>query len=540
MPRRPGRASRSTRRSAPVSASPSRSSADRAPAVSPCARLWAASLSAVPAAPSACEAVASSSASWRASSRCCSGVSSSSLSPRSLRSSRVFSGSPSRFASGLPVAARDSARLSASATRRAARWPDRAGRGRRSRSRRGARGSRRGRPGARAADARGRAAPGRAASADRRRRSPLSSRGPRRPRRSARPAVGCLADLLLLGDHGVLRVREQRDRARAGGPPPGRRRPAGARGAAGTGRQAPCRSSGRASRRWRRTNRSVSAASSSGSDASRRPDLAGRRSRGVREGDRELERARHPVAEPALGVDRERRLAEPRPGPHAGDEPAEQPDERDRRAERPAPTRAARTGRASRGRAPRRRRPRARSSPPDEPAQPQAPAMRDAGRARSRDEVGIERPGQRRPRGSGGTTGRGSRPAPRRDATERAGAGRIRRRPRRVAAPRRRRQRRVGDTNWTDSSRKTTDRTSQATTLFGQNASRRDPERDDVGRHDEPAAARRRRRRPLRRPGASRSGPAERRPAPRRSSTGIGRRRPAVDLDRRRIGSVPV
>ena len=78
----------SIRACAPVIDSPSRSSADRAPAVSPWARLWAASRRAVAAAPSAPEAVDSISASCRASSRCCSGVViSSSSSPSSSRSS---------------------------------------------------------------------------------------------------------------------------------------------------------------------------------------------------------------------------------------------------------------------------------------------------------------------------------------------------------------------------------------------------------------------------------------------------------------------
>ena len=97
---------------APVIDSPSRSSAERAPAVSPWARLCAASRRAVAAPPSALDAVDSISASSRASSRCSSGVSSSSLSPSSSRSSRVFSGSPSRFASGFPLAARERDRAS--------------------------------------------------------------------------------------------------------------------------------------------------------------------------------------------------------------------------------------------------------------------------------------------------------------------------------------------------------------------------------------------------------------------------------------------
>ena len=106
----------------------------------------------------------------------------------------------------------------------------------------------------------------------------------------------------------------------------------------------------RASRRWRRTNRSVSAASSAGSDASRSGSPC-RRARGIREGDGELERARHAVAQRALGVDGERRLADPRAGSHPGDQPAEQTDQRDRGAERPPRARAARTGRRSRARA---------------------------------------------------------------------------------------------------------------------------------------------------------------------------------------------
>ncbi len=47
-------------------------------------------------------------------------------------------------------------------------------------------------------------------------------------------------------------------------------------------------------------------------------------------------------------------------------------------------------------------------------------------------------------------------------------------------APRRSRQRRVGETNWTERMRKTTDRTSQATTVLGQIVSAVRPERHDV------------------------------------------------------------
>ena len=93
---------------APVIDSPRRSSADFAPALSPWARLWAASRSAVAAPPSALDAVDCISASCLASSRRSASVISSSLSPSSLRSSFVCSGSPSRLASGWPVAARES------------------------------------------------------------------------------------------------------------------------------------------------------------------------------------------------------------------------------------------------------------------------------------------------------------------------------------------------------------------------------------------------------------------------------------------------
>ena len=178
-----------TRCSAPVSDSPSRSSAARAPAVSPCARLWAASLSAVPAAPSAWEAVASSSASWRASSRCSAAVRSSRLLGQAAQGPR--GPHPGRHRGSHPVVRwrrATSCDSATPATPRAARWPDRSGRGPRPRSPRARPGWRPGSPAPVAVEAPGRAAPGQAASADRWRPRP-STPGPRQPGQFAPPGA---------------------------------------------------------------------------------------------------------------------------------------------------------------------------------------------------------------------------------------------------------------------------------------------------------------------------------------------------------------
>ena len=123
---------------------------------------------------------------------------------------------------------------------------------------------------------------------------------------------------------------------------------------------------------------------------------------------------------------------------------------------------SARTARRSTGRAPRRRSA-ARAIQP----------RRTRRRSHSRRRCGASaRPHRDQLPGpavrSGRRAGRAGRPAqvrpvaPGDAAVRRRTAGVIRPRPRRSARPRRSRQRRVGDTNWTDSSRKTTASTSQA------------------------------------------------------------------------------
>ncbi len=99
-----------TRVSAPWRASPSRSSAALAPALSPWDRLATASRRAWPAAPSAWLAWPWSSASSRASASRSAWVMSSTLSPASSRSSLAFFGSPPGFACGFPVDVRERAR----------------------------------------------------------------------------------------------------------------------------------------------------------------------------------------------------------------------------------------------------------------------------------------------------------------------------------------------------------------------------------------------------------------------------------------------
>ena len=144
-------------------------------------------------------------------------------------------------------------------------------------------------------------------------------------------SFGRLADLLLLGDHGVLWVREQRD----GHEEERRQQGDGGRLA----REPRSEQAGR-----RRADRAEGIAALAADESVGLGGLVGRlgrvqvrisrrRSCGTREGDGELERARHAVAERALRVDGERRLADPRAGSHPGDQPAEQTDQRDRSAD---------------------------------------------------------------------------------------------------------------------------------------------------------------------------------------------------------------
>ena len=263
--------------------------------------------------------------------------------------------------------------------------------------------------------------------------------------------------------------------------------------------------------------------------------VGGRPARGPAEAgnaDRELEGARDAVAERALGVDRQRRLAEPRPGADAG-----------RRASRARPTTGIATRRdrqpissgTNRATVQQRQlgdeRPRPGDPrPPDEPAEPQPPAVREERRPGRRRGAGIERrpaataagrAGPRRRRGPAGA-GAGATGEPRSDAAS--------------GAPRRRRAdgagasagsaRRTGRTART----KTTDRTSQAATLFGQNASRATPN-GSTSRRD-------RRRRPAcrwRRP-ASAAAPTSSGDRPRRVDAPSGRRDAA---GRRATGRMP-
>ena len=471
-----------TRRSAPVSASPSRSSAERAPAVSPCARLWAASLSAVPAAPSACDAVASSSASWRASSRCCSGVISSSLSPSSSRSSRAFSGSPSRFSSGLPVAALERARLSAVSD--AARCS--------------LAGSTWARTSVSIAPSRARFASRSSGRSRKLAREVAQLLGQSRPRivrvlalvvevvgDSIDPlglAVGRLADLLLLGDDRVLRVRQQRSPARAGGRRPARPPRAAARSAAGTGRPAPGRSSaphrgaagGRTgrSRRLRRAGPATPAAS------------VGRPRPG---------RPRPGTRRPARAHSRPGRRAHPRrrrPAPSRRSVAGRGPRRSASRAARASGmaaastgrARAARSGRPSTGRV-RRRRPRqARSSPRRTSRRTHSRRRIGEQAAAQPDEFRVERPVERRERirrHDGRCLLRRPEPATERGAERHQAAPSLRR------APRRRRQRRVGETNWTDSSRNAIDSRNQAADGLLPDPRIGDLERDGSGAHDD-------------------------------------------------------
>ena len=423
---------------------------------------------------------------------CCSGVISSSLSPSSFRSSRAFSGSPSRFASGLPVAALESARLSdvsdaARCSLAGSTWARTSVSIAPSRARLASRSSGRSRSWrARSRSSWASLVRGSSGSA------PLSSSSSATRsifsawRSAASRTCCCWAITASCGfgsrvtgtSRSGAHQRDRRGLAREARPEQARH------GAMPIERTA--------SRRCRRTNRSVSAASSSG------PTSLGRRPRRLRPGrpsrerDGQFERAGDPVAEPTLGVDRQRRLADPGAGAHAGDQPAEEPDERDRRAEHRCALERARPGRTSTGRVRRRRPPQARSSRVGRADGPTAGGGRGAGRcaagrvpgraARRATASGIGRDDDRclRPASAAGD---GARRAGRHQASVLGAAG-----------TRRSRQRRVGETNWTDSSEERDRQDEPGTTVFCQIARVDDPNgtasaADDHGVHGEPADA---------------------------------------------------
>ena len=368
------------------------------------------------------------------------------------RSSLAFSGSPSRFASGLPVAARDSARLSdvsddARCSFAGSIWARTSVSIAPSRARLTSRSS-----GLVAQLARevaqllGQPGPRISASAP----FALEVLGDSSSRSAC--ALGLLADLLLLGDDGVLRVRDERGPARAAARHDGDDGRPRARTAAGTGRRT-VRRAASASRRWRRTNRSVSAASSSESvgPRSRSSSCRGPADAGNPTASSRALETRSPRR--ALGIDRQRRLADGGPRPDARHEPAEQPERpgwplrrggadgsgMNRASVHSTSSATTTTASAIQSRRTSRRSQRRRRWD----ARPLAAATRAGSRGRSGRPPG--RPGRPAP----------VRPRPRR-ADERAQIrGRHQARPRCSARPRRSRQRRVGDTNWTDSNRKT-------------------------------------------------------------------------------------
>ena len=263
-----------------------------------------------------------------------------------------------------------------------------------------------------------------------------------------------------------------------------------------------------ASARWRRTKRSVWAASSIGpSDAavsaSAEPSAAGTGRR--RERDRELERARDPVAESTFGVDRERRLTQRGTGADDRDEPAHRPDDRDGGPDDRGPLDGHEAGDGPQHQLGHEDRGQREPGPSDDPPDPEPAAM--GGEAgpdgqehrieRAVDDRRADRPARRRPRppGTGDDGLRASDP----HAAASLGARR----------GRCGRQRRVGDTSWIETNRKMTERISQVATLFGQNVSRRPPNGSDVvDRTAHVVQDRPRRRRPSRAtPGRSRTRP---------------------------------
>ena len=264
---------------------------------------------------------------------------------------------------------------------------------------------------------------------------------------------------------------EDRDEQRAS--PPERRRPAVARGVAGTGRltrsgalPARRRAAGGRTGRSRRPRRRERRAPASVS-----PARAGRPTSG--NADRQLESARDAVAEASLGVDARGRSRRWR----AATGRLPRASRAGRRSgwplRRGGPTAAGRTARASRARARPRPRPRGRSS-----RDGRAVAARGGGDATPGPLGRRREPGRAVRSSDGGRVGRDDRCGSGRSAATpgEPGRGRHQASPSALWGGRRRsRQRRVGETNWNDSNRKITARTNQAATLFVQSASRVTP-----------------------------------------------------------------
>ena len=226
-----------------------------------------------------------------------------------------------------------------------------------------------------------------------------------------------------------------------------------------------------------------------------------RRSGRRREGGRQFEGARDAVAEAGLAIDRQRRFADPGPGPDDGHEPRQDPDgrddgrrdgspgDRDEPGDRPEDEFRDEDGRQGEPRA------------SHDATHPQPLAIRAQRRDHGRqggiqrtfdDEAGIGRHHDGCLGLSGGSPGQAGR-HPHQSASG-LGTG---------DGPRRRRQRRVGETNWTDRSRKTSARNDHAMTVFSQMDSLVDPKAatrlrwQDVARdrpvdgdHDRPAFGR--------------------------------------------------
>ena len=229
----------------------------------------------------------------------------------------------------------------------------------------------------------------------------------------------------------------------------------------------------RASRRCRRTKRSVSAAWSSGRLPDRR--WCRRPTAGPADaGNSRQARGRWRCDRPG-DLRRQRQGPSRRPG--SGSDPGDQPAEQARRAGAPHRRRArmgaARIVRRSTGRAPRARRRQARARPPDQPTKPEA--VGDAAATRPGARSGADRAGREARARVGRQWAADGARAGARTAKAAHDVGRFMARDRGGRRPRRSRHRRVGETNWTVSSSRTNDRMSQAMMLFGQNASRATP-----------------------------------------------------------------
>ena len=188
-----------------------------------------------------------------------------------------------------------------------------------------------------------------------------------------------------------------------------------------------------------------------------------------RERDRQLERARDTVSQPSFGVHGQRGLADRRPSVDDRRDERDQPNDGDRDADDRGELDRDEAGHGPQEELRHHDRRESDPRPPNDPPQPQSTAVRYEPRP-DREERRVERAGDRASRvrwhDGCGLARRADRSTERESGAHQAA---LRGRRNRI------RQRRVGDTSWTDTAIRTADSTSHAATLRGQNALRLTP-----------------------------------------------------------------